>query len=332
MSVLDVDAFVKTFDAELDYGPFDLGGAIEAIKNHKLEEKLSSGISEVLRSGSGKTPKEFANDVQKMMVDFKKTDDEERTDIRSVLDEVLELEADGDLGLSTGYQELDEKTGGLRKGAFWAVGGPPNVGKTGFVVRMADYLCYHGKSVVFYSLEMTRATLGKKLIDYIQKHKRNPNPYDAAMDYKLQVVNQKRTVDQIEHHIRGMEEKPDAIIIDYLHLVGVEGFQRKLEEYERVTLVSQALKNLAGSTNIPVVALAQISNEAIKKQNYDVLGFKGSGSIGFDCDVGVELRRKYELEKGLEIVPLFLWLGKNRYGAAQEEIVMDFSKKTGFIL
>ena len=62
------------------------------------------------------------------------------------------------------------------------------------------------------------------------------------------------------------------------------------------------------------------------------MGFKGSGSIAFDCDVGIEIYRNYEKEGEFEHVPFFVLLRKNRYGRAPDLIKLEFNKTTGCII
>lgn len=332
LSELEYVAECESLKSDLSCMPYDLDVMLKVVAAHHLEKTVSDGLSGVF-DGTESAP-DLMTKIQNTMRDiYKTTDVQEKTAIRDVLVEVLELEGGGDWGLKTGYSEVDALTGGLRKGAFWLLGGYANVGKTGFVVRMADYLCSRGKNVFFYSLEMNRGAVGKKLIDYIAKHRKEASPYDIAAEYKLQVINQKRTVEQLERHAMSQKDKPDAIIIDYLHLLGVESIPKNSDEYARVSAISSALKNFAQTSEVPIVALSQISNESAKKEGFGgVIGFKGSGSLAFDCDVGLILKRDYDLEGENLKVPIHALLYKNRYGEAPRDISMVFNKLTGFIL
>lgn len=69
--------------------------------------------------------------------------------------------------ISTGFVELNEKLdGGFRKGLYM-LGGIPSVGKTSFVLQIADQIAVQDKDVLYISMEMERYELMAKSISRI---------------------------------------------------------------------------------------------------------------------------------------------------------------------
>jgi replicative DNA helicase len=90
-----------------------------------------------------------------------------------------------------------------------------------------------------------------------------------------------------------------AVFVDHLGLIGDEG--KRGGEYERVSLISRRLKELAMRLNVPVVCLAQL-NRAVEDRPECVpqlSDLRDSGRIEEDGDVVLMLyRRMYYVTKG----------------------------------
>ncbi|MBL7185289.1 MAG: hypothetical protein ISS70_03110 [Phycisphaerae bacterium] len=72
-------------------------------------------------------------------------------------------------GIETGFTVLDWYLGGLRPGNFIVIGSRPSHGKTAFGVDVALNLARDGKSVLIYSLEMTKQELIERMIASIAR-------------------------------------------------------------------------------------------------------------------------------------------------------------------
>ncbi|MEE0954534.1 MAG: DnaB-like helicase N-terminal domain-containing protein, partial [Eubacterium sp.] len=68
-------------------------------------------------------------------------------------------------GLATGFTDLDYKTSGFQKSDLILVAARPSMGKTAFVLNIAEYMAFRKqKSVAIFSLEMSRDQLVNRLI------------------------------------------------------------------------------------------------------------------------------------------------------------------------
>lgn len=66
--------------------------------------------------------------------------------------------------IATGYFNLDKAlNGGLREGLY-TIGAISSLGKTTYILQMADYIAKHGTDVIIFSLEMSKAELIAKSI------------------------------------------------------------------------------------------------------------------------------------------------------------------------
>ena len=112
------------------------------------------------------------------------------------------------------------------------------------------------------------------------------------------------------------------VIVDHLGLL--ESDNPRAMEYERVSDTTRALKRLAVQTQVPILALCQISR-AGRKEIRDRQGrvtanpepvlsdLRGSGSIEQDADAVVMLHRE-EVDPAAKVVPVTAYIRKNRGG------------------
>ena len=73
---------------------------------------------------------------------------------------------DGNLtGIATGFLDLDYKTAGLQNSDLILIAARPSMGKTAFVLNIAEYACIHsGLPVAIFSLEMSKQQLVNRLL------------------------------------------------------------------------------------------------------------------------------------------------------------------------
>lgn len=71
---------------------------------------------------------------------------------------------DGMTGFSTGYEKLDQMTGGTQKGDLIILAARPSMGKTAFALNLASHHCKQGGSAQIFSLEMGRKPLLQRIL------------------------------------------------------------------------------------------------------------------------------------------------------------------------
>lgn len=216
-----------------------------------------------------------------------------------------------DMYITTGFPDIDERTGGLRPGELMIVAGRPATGKTQFSLAIAEHNAAQGKKVHYQSLEMMDDQMLNRMISRQGVHAnklRNLHKQDdpdavlgEAMDAARRISTLPIFVDYtsddlatISAHARRMKrrENTSVLIVDYLQLVGDEsaGGRNRTEEVARI---SRGLKRLAINLKIPIVALAQLNRELERDGNRrpQLSDLREAGSIEQDADFVVFLWR-----------------------------------------
>lgn len=187
-------------------------------------------------------------------------------------------------GIDTGYIDLNKITGGFQNSDFIIIGARPAMGKTALALSMASKIAKKNIPVVVFSLEMSKAQLGKRLISgascvnsqKISTGRLNENEWQRVI--KATDILSKRPI-YIE----------DSAEINILQLRS-KARQLKVQE---VSDISRQLKILAKELNIPVIALAQLSRSVEARQDKRPMlsDLRESGSIEQDADIVMFLYR-----------------------------------------
>jgi replicative DNA helicase len=213
----------------------------------------------------------------------------------------------GDLtGLPTGFDDVDQMTGGLQPGELVIIAARPSMGKTAFALNIARNAAVdHGKKVALFSLEMTTRSLVIRLLSS-----------EAAIDFSslrkgfLPMADYRRLQDAADKLLRAdiwiddsgaatileikaksrrlhAEHGLDLVVVDYLQLAHADG-RRDRKDLE-IAEISRGLKALAKELDIPVIALSQL-NRGPEQRDPDkrrpMMGdLRESGAIEQDADV-----------------------------------------------
>ena len=213
-------------------------------------------------------------------------------------------------GIPSGFPELDSKTSGFQKGDLVLIAARPSMGKTAFVVNIAEYAAIrNGNCAAIFSLEMSKEQLGYRMlcseanIDMLKlrtgnldeddwvKLARGAGPLAAAKIYIDDTPG--LTVTEMRSKCRRLkiEHGLDIIIIDYLQLM--QGRSRSENRQQEVSDISRSLKALAKEMETPVIACSQLSRapEARADHRPMLSDLRESGSIEQDADIVMFLYR-----------------------------------------
>ena len=200
--------------------------------------------------------------------------------IFSTLDKIDEMhKAKGGItGLSTGFTNLDKLTGGFQRSDLILIAARPSMGKTAFVLNVAQHMATRDKkSVAIFSLEMPREQLAmrmmcaeglidsqrfrtgamssdewKNLVDAADRLSASPMFIDDTAGVNaVELRNKARRISK-EHGL-------DCIIIDYLQLMDGGAHSRIDNRQQQISDISRSLKALARELQVPVIALSQLS-------------------------------------------------------------------------
>lgn len=220
-------------------------------------------------------------------------------------------------GVPSGFPELDAKTSGFQKGDMVLIAARPSMGKTTFALNIGEYAALRsGKSVVIFSLEMSKEQLAYKLlcseanVDMLKLRTGNledqdwdniakaSGPLAGAKIYiddtagiSVMEMRSKCRRMKIEHGI-------DLIIVDYLQLMSGSGESRQQE----VSEISRSLKAIAKEMQCPVIALSQLSRAPEQRNDHRPMlsDLRESGSIEQDADLVMFLYRDEYYNKETE--------------------------------
>lgn len=246
--------------------------------------------------------------------------------VDTILEDVLIEESEGRInGIQTGIKELDENTLALKSGHYWIIGAQYKTGKTLLAIEIARRVAVEHK-VFFYTLEMSDDEIVSRMLKMEMQDKKRDEAIDqvSKIGKNLSIFSTQFRLSQIESHLLSQVETPKVVFVDYIGLV--ETGDKNI--YERLNRVSRSLKLLAKRANCCVVVMSQINNESINKSTKTV-GYKGSGDIPADCDVGIVLLRDFDC--GLEHAPFTCDIRLNRHGN-RAEINWSFDTKNGNII
>ncbi|MBP9717018.1 MAG: replicative DNA helicase [Candidatus Levybacteria bacterium] len=213
-------------------------------------------------------------------------------------------------GVKTGFTDLDNILSGMQASNLLILAARPGQGKTAFVVNMSQHIAVtEKKSVGIFSLEMSQEELVDRLLvgqadvdawrlktgrltesDFTKLSEAMgvladaPIYIDDTPGISVSQIRTKARRLQLEHNV-------SIIIVDYLQLVDPgKHYENRVQE---VSIVSQALKNLARELKIPVLALSQLSRavEHRGEKKPQLADLRESGAIEQDADVVMFLYR-----------------------------------------
>lgn len=230
--------------------------------------------------------------------------------LSSILTEAIDyIEKRGTVsGLQTGFIDLDQMTGGLEDGDLIILAARPSMGKTAFAVNIADNIVKNGKSVAFFSLEMSKQQIGLRILSARSRipmstmragEQLSHDQYNGLSVATAKVSEQKMFVDDkpsvgvayIRAKARQIKRKNglDLIVIDYLQLMQGKGDNRVQE----IGSISRGLKALAKELEVPIIALAQLNRGLEQRGDKRPIlsDLRDSGEIEQDADIVLMLHR-----------------------------------------
>ena len=243
-------------------------------------------------------------------------------------------------GLPTGFYDLDKITAGLHGGELIILAARPGMGKTSFALNVATNAAgTTKKAVAIFNLEMSAEMLVNRMISSVgqidsyklttgQLQNNDWKRYNEALSELAETNiyiedNAGITAAEIRAKCRRLASKPEGlglVVIDYLQLI-TSGNKRVESRQVEVSEISRSLKTMALELDVPVIALAQLSRSAEKRENSQPMlaDLRESGSLEQDADLVLFINRKdyYEAksDKKETIVPVDLIVAKHRKGS-----------------
>ena len=235
--------------------------------------------------------------------------------------------------IRTGFHPLDRVLdGGLRRHDLMLLGGSPGVGKTVAALQMARHTAMHDRAAVYVSYEhdsptmlgrlltmelgemadiesapeldrlrdvVVQATAGFRSIDEAIRTEpllaRAAERVEVYADRLLLVRASGRYTDLASLEV--MLENTGAsdgglLVVDYLQKVAI-GHEEPTEA-EKVTHVTEGLKDLALSSDLAVIALAAGDWAGVQAGRMRLHHLRGSSALAYECDIAILMNEKYQ--------------------------------------
>ena len=231
--------------------------------------------------------------------------------IDATLDRFVEIQ-DGTApkGLMTGFYDLDEITSGLQPGQMVIIAARPGCGKSTLAVDIMRHLSIHeGIPTAIFSLEMstheinTRVLASEANVDIkrMRQGRMRSEDWDRVakaretLDAAPLFIDEspENTVMDIVAKTKMMVKRHGIklIVVDYLQLL--HSGKREESRQQEVAGFSRALKLLAKSAGIPVIAVAQLNRESERNDSKPKPSdLRESGALEQDADVILLLHRE----------------------------------------
>lgn len=223
-------------------------------------------------------------------------------------------------GVATGFLDLDYKTAGMQPSDLILVAARPSMGKTAFVLNVAQYVAFRqNKTVAIFSLEMSKEQLVNRLFAMESKvdsqHLRTGDLSDTEWEKLIEsagVIGKSNliiddtpgiSISELRSKCRKykLEHNLEMIIIDYLQLMSGNGKSTDSRQQE-ISDISRSLKALARELHVPVIALSQLSRAVEQRPDHRPMlsDLRESGAIEQDADVVMFIYRDDYYNKDTE--------------------------------
>jgi len=240
-------------------------------------------------------------------------------------------------GLDTGFRQLDDLLGGIRRKQLVTVAGATSMGKSITLIDFARQMCIKdGQIGAFFSLEMGNDEVFERILSAqsevlhkrIRTGKMDDSDWGKATKQIGPMTNAplllsdrgKLTVAQIVQSCQEVirsHGRLDVVFVDHMHLVKPSS-PRIVERTAIIENVAEDLKsNLAMDLDVPVIAAAQLRrNDGVKAdQPPQLTDLKGSSSIEQMSNVVIIVHRpEYYDAESPRVGETDLVVAKNRDG------------------
>lgn len=213
-------------------------------------------------------------------------------------------------GIPTGFTDLDYRMAGMQNSDFILVAARPSMGKTAFVLNIAQYVAVKNKyTTAIFSLEMSKQQLVNRLISmeskvdskHIRTGELSPAEWTNIAEGASNVGASSLIIDdtpgisiaELRSKCRKLKRDNNLslIIIDYIQLMTAGG--KSESRQQEVSEISRALKGIARELNVPVIALSQLSRSVESRPDKRPMlsDLRESGAIEQDADVAMFIYR-----------------------------------------
>ena len=260
-------------------------------------------------------------------------------------------------GVASGFVSIDRITMGWQPSDLIILAARPSVGKTAFALNLARNAAVdHHMPVAFFSLEMSALQLAKRLMtsetglsaDKIKGGIKLEDYEWQQMEFKLKALSEAALyiddtpsipITEFRTKVKALvnNKKVRLVIVDYLQLMQGPSDLKGMREQE-VAAISRSLKATAKELNVPIIALSQLSRQAVQRTGGtgkpQLSDLRESGSIEQDADMVIFIHRPDYIgmsEDPAEREKTQIIIAKHRNGETSEINMVFKSEQVKFI-
>lgn len=292
-----------------DDGSAPMESRLQAIRQEGTKRRLRTLSGKIRTECDSGNVSELVSHIGREVMSIA-GDDAQRgpTNIREAIKEAyyaLEQTCDTGAGMSgtpTGFREIDHLLSGLNKTDLIVLAARPSMGKTALAINMCANVAAAGSTVLFFSLEMSKAQLATRLMcsEANVDNQKLRRGLLAEADWS-NLVKAANTVSKLPIYIDDNTSSAaidirakslgiqaahglDLVVVDYLQLMRGD----KSESREReISEISRSLKCLAKDLKVPVIAVSQLNRSVEQRPDKRPMlsDLRESGAIEQDADV-----------------------------------------------
>jgi replicative DNA helicase len=235
------------------------------------------------------------------------------------------------------WPTLQEMTGGAEPGGLWYWAARLGQGKSWTLAAITRQALLEGKRVAMFSLEMPKrqvltrihAILAPELGIKVRHTDLKGRHFDPISYRKLlskikeEVPGELFVIDSSKGQITtadiaSLTNGMDLVLIDYAGLLASPLGRRAVDDWRNMAAISNVLKEIAATNNLPIISAAQINREGESggSKPPKVNNLAQSDALGQDADVVVTMKRLsktvmvYSLEKNRDGEGHTLWYSR----------------------
>jgi replicative DNA helicase len=209
-------------------------------------------------------------------------------------------------GVSTGFQDLDKMSNGLKAGEMIVIAARPSMGKTSLAMNIAEHVAVDLRLPVgVFSLEMTASSLVMRLLcsrsrvnlrkiqgGFISEHDfARMTKAAGELSAAPLIIDDTSglSVLQLRAKARRMSQQHEIklFVIDYLQLLHSTALRARDNRQQEIADISNGIKALAKELKVPVIVLSQLNRELEKEKGRKprMSDLRESGAIEQDADL-----------------------------------------------
>lgn len=246
----------------------------------------------------------------------------------------------GVLKFGKGFEELDFKSGSMRRGQLIVLASRPAGGKSAAALQIAYNVYERGAKVLYFPLEMTtqetveRILLQNKKFNSLEEMKIASDKElveackfldEIEREHNFLIYEGMNMLDDIQQIVR--EQKPDFLVVDQLTQVRPSNKTKDIRE--KYIQVTAEFKALAMKYGVAILLLTQLNRDAEIRQAPTIENLHESDATGQNADMVLIMFDKKEDEKKYNsgnVTNREKWIRivKNRSGKSGESITEYF--------